>query len=484
MQNNIIDQGFLELSYKTLEERNLSVKRDRAAGKDEKYFKEKVLDGIQKETGIKAVIVAFSDMEGKLHMLDYNKDFFIDAYDNLTFDGSSIRGFSKQRESDLRLKPDWSSFRWLPADVFGKGKVLIFSGIRNQDGSSYPGDFRGNLVILLEEMKEKGIMLNAAPEIEGFLLEGVNAEQYFNERVGFKLASEGGYFNSLPQDHLRQFIDKCAEVTRAMAFENEKDHPEVAPSQFELNYKYTDIVQASDQILIYKLIARQIAKNMNCTATFLPKPIMKINGSGMHSNMSISKEGKNLFYDPNGKYGISKIAHDFLTGILYHANDLCLTINSSVNSYRRLDPHYEAPNEIKVSSADRSAMIRVPIGNEKSSRIEVRSLPPDCNPYLAHLFFVKAGLEVMNASESEKKQYYDFYNQPTQKLPSTIGEAIDYFKNSAFINKIMGDENAQKYLELKQMAADRAPRELGSRIKTGEVWYHHEVTNQMLWNRF
>ena len=233
-------------------------------------------------------------MEGKLHMLDYNKSFFIEAHKNLTFDGSSIKGFSVQAKSDLRLQPDWSTFRFLPADIFGHGKVSMFANVSDQDGAPYLSDYRTNLTVITEELKKKhGFIINAAPEVEGTLLEGGSAEQNFDERTGFTLASRGGYFHTLPQDRLRRFIDRCAEALRALGFENEKDHPEVAPSTFELNFKYTDVVQASDQILLYKLICRQVAKNMGLTACFLPKPIMKINGSGMHTNMSISKGNKN-----------------------------------------------------------------------------------------------------------------------------------------------------------------------------------------------
>ena len=476
---------FLELPYDELLSRNLKVKQSRAEWKSESYYKDMVFESLKKQKGIKAVILAFCNMEGMLHMLDYNKYYFLNSCENLTFDGSSIKGFSEQASSDLKLSPDWSTFRWLPADIFGNGKVLLFANIHDSNGDPYKSDFRHNLSVLMHEhKKDDGYVINAAPEIEGFLVENENAEQDFDERVGFTLASRGGYFNTLPQDVLRQFIDRSAEAMRALAFENEKDHPEVAPSQFELNHKYTDVVQACDQILLYKMICRQIAKNMGHTATFLPKPIVKINGSGMHVNMSISKEGKNLFYDKMGKYNLSELAHDFSTGILYYANELCLGINSSVNAYRRLDPKFEAPNEIKISSADRSAMVRVPIGNEKSSRIEVRSLPPDTNPYLAHYLFLKAGFKVINSSEAEKKEFTQLHLSPIKKLHGNIHDAIRAFKKSDFMKEVFGEVNFKKFLSLKTAVADRCAKELGTRVKTGEVWYHHEVTNQVLWNKF
>jgi glutamine synthetase len=183
----------------------------------------------------------------------------------------------------------------------------------------------------------------AATEIEGFLIEGVNAEQRYTETEGFTLISMGGYYHSLPLDSLRQFIDRAAEAQRAMGFRNEKDHPEVAPSQFEMNFSYSDALRACDKIQLYKLVCRQVARSMGMTATFLPKPLMGINGSGMHTNFSLSKNGKNIFHDLKGQDGLSKIGWEFINRILNHAPEICLILNPSVNAYRRLDPAFEAP---------------------------------------------------------------------------------------------------------------------------------------------
>ncbi|MBU0577313.1 glutamine synthetase family protein [Patescibacteria group bacterium] len=478
-------ENFFRLSYEELEERNMEVKKEKNAGKPQSYFQNKFTEILKKEKGIKAVTVCFSDMEGRFHMLDYNKTFLLDSSDNLTFDGSSIRGFTAQNNSDLRLMLDWSSFRYLPADVFGDGKVLLFANVQDKDGKLYMGDYRANLMTLANELWEKHkIRVNVAPEVEGHLLEGVNAEHNFDEKSGFEVASKGGYFNVLPQDRLRQFIDRLAEATRAMAFENEKDHPEVAPGEFELNYRYTDILLAADQVQIYKVIARQIAKNFGLTASFLAKPIMKINGNGMHTNISLNKNGKNIFYDKKGELNLSQDAHNFMTSILYYASDICLGLNSSVNAYRRLDPHFEAPNEIKRSAVDRGSMIRIPIGNEKSARIEVRTVAPDANPYLAFYLILKAGLKGMFAKPKELKEMYKLYSQAVKKVPGNIYQALKAFNGSDFIKEVMYEDNRKKYAALKQAAADRCPRELGTRVKSGEIWYHHEVTNQMLWSEF
>src|SRR5438045_8917075 len=187
--------------------------------------------------------------------------------------------------------------------------------------------------------KKKGYTLNAANEIEGFLFKGQNAERSYNENGRFEYVNTGGYYHSLPGDALRTFIDTTAEVQRAMGFQNEKHHPEVAPSQFEINYNYGEVVQAADQIQLYKLVCRQVATNMGFTASFLPKPIVGVNGSGMHTNVSVSKDGKNLFWHPSGEEKLSKFGWDFVDRILTHGNDICLLINSSVNASRRLDQH-------------------------------------------------------------------------------------------------------------------------------------------------
>lgn len=477
-------KNFLQISYTELEERNLKIKEMRKRHVSQEEFRTKLRKELENEKAVKAVTVCFTDIEGKMLMLDYNKSFLLEAEDNLTFDGSSIRGFTAQNESDLRLKIDWSSFRWLPADVFGSGKVIVFANVHDKDGKPYISDFRNQLMTYTDALfEEEGIVAHASTEIEGFLLDRTDAEQNYDEKEGFSLVTKGGYYNALPQDPLRRFIDHVAEAQRALGFENEKDHPEVAPSQFELNYRYTDMLQAADHVQLYKLICRQVAKNMGYTATFLPKPRMNINGSGMHTNISLAQKGKNLFFDGKTKEGISDTAQAFLTSILYHAKDLCLVLNSSVNAYRRLDPHYEAPNEIKVSPNDRGSMIRIPLANEKSARIEVRSVAPDANPYLVMFTLLKTGLMGVKAQSKIQEKHRGVLSK-REKLPGNIYDALRYFKKSDVMPSLMGAENHSKYASLKEQVAHRTPKDLGTRVKLGEVIYHHEIQNQVLWSWF
>jgi len=478
-------RNFLELPYSELEKRNLEMKKLAESGKPDSFIKQKVIKYLTDETPVKAVTISFTDLEGKMHMLDYDKKFFLGGYNNLTFDGSSVHGLAELKMSDLRLSPDWKSFRILPADIFGAGKVMMFGFVCNHDGSFFPSDFRGQLQNYVDKLKESGIKANMAPEIEGFLFEGTDVEQKYDEDDGFVLVTPGGYFNALPKDRLRQFMDKVAEVQRALGFENEKDHGEVAPSSFEINYKYTEVMTACDQTLMYKLTARQIAKLMGFTACFMPKPVMGINGSGMHVNISLEKDGKNIFFDAKGEHGVSSLAEKFITGILYYAPELCLTLCPSVNSYRRLDPNFEAPNEIKYSNCDRSSMVRIPLGNEKSARIEIRSVSPDINPYLAMFVILHAG---MSTTELKPKAYQEMIEKiqtrRTKKLWAHIYDAISAFSKSEFLMEIMGEEEMKKYIKLKEAVANRSPKELGCRIKRSEIVHHHEITNQILWNDF
>ncbi len=415
-------RNFLSLSYDELEQLNLKAKEQRQKRVAAHKIQEERIKYLTDEKRIKAVTVLFSDLEGRLHMLDYDKKFLIKSWDNLTFDGSSIRGFTAQRESDLRLAMDWGSFYWAPADVFGSGKVLIFGHVIDKDGSPYSADIRGVLKGYADNLHEKkGYTLNAANEIEGFLFKGQNAERSYNETGKFEYVNTGGYYHSLPGDPLRTFIDTTAEVQRAMAFQNEKDHPEVAPSQFEI--------------------------------------------------------GKNLFWDPKGEEKLSKFGWEFVDRILSHGNDICLLINSSVNAYRRLDPHFEAPNQLNASAVNRGAMVRIPIGNEKSMRTEVRAVAPDSNPYMVMYSIFKTGID----GETSKIKNL---RSAERYLPDNIYTALDNFEKADWTTKLFGADVKARYAELKRAAADRCPRALGTVVKVPEVQFHHEVYNQFLWNQF
>ncbi len=469
-------RSFLELSYDELEALNLEAKQQRLARTRIDKVREQREKYLSDEKRVKAVTVCFTDLEGRLHMLDYDKKFLLGSADNLTFDGSSIRGFSAQQESDLRLGIDWAAFYWLPSDVFGPGKVLVFGEVLERDGSPYAADLRGRLKAFTDGLHgADGTVCNVAHEVEGFLFQGRDAERRYHETRQFEFISTGGYYHALPGDALRQFIDRAAEAQRAMGFENEKDHPEVAPSQFEMNFKYADAVVAADQVQLYKLLARQIASRLDMTACFLPKPVAGVNGNGMHTNLSLARKGVNVFHDAKGKDGLSQAGWDFIARVLTSAPDICLALNASVNAYRRLDPHFEAPNQIKASAIDRGSMIRIPLGNERSARVEVRSVAPDANPYMSVYTILRTGLEgPLDAAQAGATRF----------LPDNIADATRLFRASGLCAKLYGEGVQARFAELKVASADRCPRALGTTVKTNEVQFHHEVTNQYLWNQF
>lgn len=476
MKDNISQlKNFLELSYKDLEDLNINARAIADASEAKRVHTEY----LENEPRIKAVTLCFADIEGCLHMLDYNKAYFIDSYDNLTFDGSSIRGFSELDESDLRLNVDWTSLTYLPADIFGPGKVMIFANITHGDGRQHDSDFRGRLCELSQQMAGDNLEARMAPEIEGFLISGEDAEQNYKQAEGFQLVSTGGYYHSLPLDSLRQFVDRTAEALRALGYRNEKDHAEVAPSQFEINFSHAEVVRACDQTLLYKLVCRQVAASMGMTATFLPKPKSRLNGNGMHVNVSLSRGGKNIFYDAKDDAKLSKTGYDFVAKILNRAPEICLIINSSVNSYRRLDPNFEAPNQINVSANNRGSMIRIPTGNEKSARVEVRSVAPDCNPYMTMYALLKIGVydKIPKEETGDKRTRLRF-------LPGTINDALRSFKASDYVTELLGENPKAKYVKWKTEAANRSPRELGAKVKDDEIVFHHEVTNQFIWDQF
>jgi len=251
----------------------------------------------------------------------------------------------------------------------------------------------------------------------------------------------------------------------------------VAPSQFEMNYSHTEATIAADQVMLYKLICRQVANRLDMTASFLPKPVTGVNGNGMHTNISVGRSDTNLFYEAGGPESLSGFAWEFVDRILTNALDLCLVYNPSVNAYRRLDPHFEAPNQIKASPVDRGSMIRIPIGNEKSSRVEVRSVAPDANPYLVMYSIFKSGLDGETAKIKNLRQAERY-------LPDNIYTALENFEKAGWTTKLLGADVKARFADLKRASADRCPRALGTFVKAPEVQYHHEVYNQFLWNLF
>ncbi len=367
----------------------------------------------------------------------------------------------------------------MPADVFGAGKVLVFGEVIDKNGGHYVGDIRGVLKSFANEMfTTNGYTLNAANEIEGFLFEGIDAERTFHETGSFEYVNKGGYYHSLPGDPLREFIDTTAEVQRAMGFENEKDHPEVAPSQFEINYTYGDVVAAADQIQLYKLICRQVATQMGMTASFLPKPVTGVNGSGMHTNVSITKRRQEPVLGSQGR------GKDLEDGV----------------GVRGPDPH---PRQRHLPAAECQRQRLSP------PRSALRSSQPDQGfghrsrldgPHPHRQREVGARRSALGRSGREplhgallglqdrpaRRDWRRSKNlrQAERYLPDNVYTAIDDFRNAEWTTTLLGADVKQRYADLKQASADRCPRLLGTIVKPCEVQFHHDVYNQLLWGQF
>ena len=445
-------------------------------------MREERLKYLTDEKRVKAVTVCFTDLEGRLHMLDYDKKFLVKSWDNLTFDGSSIRGFTAQRESDLRLGIDWAAFYWPPSDVFGTGKVLVFGEVIDTDGSAYTADIRGRASSTTPTScsQKDGYTSERGQRDRRLPVQGPRRRAALSRDRQLRLRQHRRLLPFAAGRSAARFIDTAAEVQRAMGFENEKDHPEVAPSQFEINYSYAEALVAADQIQLYKLICRQVAQKHG------PHGVLPAQAGGgrqrqrhAHERVDLEERQEPVLGSRRAKRTDRARAGNSSTASSRTRNDICLLLNASVNAYRRLDPHFEAPNQIKASAVDRGSMVRIPIGNERSARVEVRSVAPDANPYMVIYAMLRTGLEgpVSDASEETKRSR-------TRFLPGNIHDALRIFKASKFAAGLLDEDVRDRYADLKQASAERCPKELGTLVKAAEVQFHHEVTNQHLWNMF
>jgi glutamine synthetase len=462
-----------------------------------------VLRQIQDE-GIELIDLKFVDLHGKWQHLTVHRD-LIDADsfgEGVAFDGSSIRGWKAINESDMAMVPDPDT-AWIDPFYSHKTLSLICSIQEPRSGQPYGRCPRALAQKALEYLDGTGIADTAffGPEPEFFVFDDVryrseNGTSFYSVdsieapwntarleeggNLANKIQLKEGYFPVAPNDTLQDMRTEMILTMAALGVPIEKHHHEVATAQHELGMKFAELISAADNVMIYKYVVRNVARKYGKTATFMPKPVFGDNGSGMHVNLSLSKNGKNIFWDPKGEDNLAEIAWSFVDRLLNNANDICLIMNSSVNAYRRLDPHFEAPNQIKASAVDRTSMVRIPLGNEKSARIEVRTVAPDSNPYMTFLAILATGLngpmtETLN-SENRRSR--------TRFLPGNVYDAIRLMKGSTFVSEIFGEENKEKFLERKLFSADRCPKELGTVVKTSEVIFHHEVTNQYLLSKF
>ncbi len=417
-----------------------------------------------KENHVKYIRLQFTDMLGIVKNVEIPVTNLEKALANeVMFDGSSIEGFVRIDEADMYLYPDLSTWLILEWEEIPNGKVArLICDIYTSDHIPFEGDPRYILKRNLNEMKALGLgfdKFNVGVEPEFFLFKLDQAG-----KPTMEFSDKGGYFDLSPMDGSEDVRRDIVLELEKMGFEMEVSHHEVAYGQHEINFKFDNALEACDNIQTFKILVKNVAKRHGYHATFMPKPVEGINGSGMHTNCSISdKEGKNLFYDERSENLLSKIAHEFIAGVMKHAREFCLATNPTVNSFKRLIPGYEAPSYISWSDSNRSAMIRIPAARGNATRIEIRSVDPSANPYLAISAILASGLDGIKdelvAVPSIKKNLFKMTDSERKKhgivsLPGSLKEALDYFSSSKLMKDAIGYELYRKLIEAKEREWD------------------------------
>lgn len=419
-----------------------------------KYSKEDIISMVS-EDDIKFIRMQFTDIFGQLKNVAITASQIEKAVNNqIMIDGSSIEGFVRIQESDQYLYPDLDSFAILPwRPQYGRVARLICD-VHNPDGTSFVGDPRYVLRRVLSKAADMGYTFNVGPECEFFLFQ---TDESGNPIT--KTDDEAGYFDLGPLDRGEGTRREICMALEEMGFEIEASHHEVAKGQHEIDFKYAEALQAADNIMTFRLAVKTLAQKNGQHATFMPKPIYGINGSGMHTNMSLFRDGKNVFNDENGKKGLSKEAYSFIAGLLTHVKGMCAITNPLVNSYKRLVPGYEAPCYLAWSASNRSALIRIPAARGQSTRVELRNPDPACNPYLALAVCLAAGLDgiekgltppaeitenifTMDAAARERNGI--------ASLPGSLEEAISALKNDELIKDTLGEHVMAQYISGKE----------------------------------
>ena len=377
--------------------------------------------------------------------------------EGMGFDGSSIEGFARIEESDMVALPDPSTFQLLPWRSAERPVARMFCDIVNPDHTPYDGDPRYVLKRLLKKIGEKGYTFYLGPELEYF---------YFKTNKKPEVIDTGGYFDSRPLDMASDLRRETIFALQDMGIDVEYSHHEVAPSQHEIDLRYDEALSMSEKTMTYRIVVKEIARQHGYYATFMPKPLFGENGSGMHVHQSLFAGDKNLFFDENDPYHLSKIAKGYIAGIMKHAREIIAVTNQWVNSYKRLVPGYEAPVYISWARRNRSAMIRVPMykpGKEEATRIEFRAPDPACNPYLAFAVMLAAGLEgVENEYELPEPIEEDIYEMSAKEkdergimtLPGNLYEAILEIEKSELVKKALGEHIFNKFVENKKIEWD------------------------------
>jgi glutamine synthetase len=413
------------------------------------------------EKNVSQVRLQFVDINGAPKHMSVHVAQLEKALNNeILLDGSSIQGFRTIETSDMAFFPDLDTFQVLPEEP-GDARVVarVMCNIHNPDGTPFEGCPRGNLQRVIREARDMGYVFNVGPELEFFLFKK-DAEG----RPTLETHDTAGYYDLAPDDLGEHVRSEIVDYLLKLGFYMEADHHEVAEGQHEIDFRYSDALTQADNVTNVKIATRRIASRYGLHATFMPKPIAGINGSGMHCNMSLGDlEGNNTFYDPNGEHQLSQTAHQFVAGILKHVQGFTAVTNPLVNSYKRLVPGYEAPVYVAWSTANRSALVRVPAKRGPGTRIELRSPDPAANPYLAFAVMLQAGLDgirnnivppsttqlnIYKLDETEREQY------GIPSLPGSLNEAMYEFKKSDISRQALGQHIYDEFLKAKQAEWD------------------------------
>jgi glutamine synthetase len=413
-----------------------------------------------KEKNVKFIRLWFTDVLGFLKSFAITQNELEGAlHEGMGFDGSSIEGYARIEESDMMAMPDPSTFTVLPFSSSNDAIVArMFCDIQEPDGSPYNGDPRWALRQNLAKAKEMGYAFFVGPELEYF---------YFaDSSTKTKTLDAGGYFDLTPLDVASNLRKDTILALQKMGIDVEFSHHEVAPSQHEIDLRYSEALKMADQAMTYRLAVKEIAMLHGVYASFMPKPLFAENGSGMHTHQSLFEGTKNAFFDAKDDYNLSKVAKAYIAGLLRHAREICLVVAQWVNSYKRLVPGYEAPVYVSWARRNRSALVRVPMykpGKEKATRVEFRCPDPACNPYLAFSVMLAAGLkgvregydlpapveeDIFHMSEDQRRK------RGIDSLPGNLGEAIAETEKSGLVREALGDHIFEKFIDNKKIEWD------------------------------
>ncbi len=420
--------------------------------------KEDVLRTVS-EKGIEIIRLWFPDILGQIKGFAILKNELEGALDQgMGFDGSSIEGFARIHESDLMAAPDPDTFFILPEQLDNGDEAAMFCDLLTTDGKPYAGDPRGALKRNLEKIAKDGMMLNVGPELEYF---------YFKSSDAPEILDHAGYFDSSIIDKGSHLRKQSVTTLGSIGIQCEFEHHEVAPSQHEIDLRYTEALRMADIVMTYRLIIKEIARKNGVYATFMPKPLFGENGSGMHVHQSIFKNDKNLFFSQDDTYHLSEIARNYVAGILKHVGEITSILNQSVNSYKRLVAGYEAPVYISWGQKNRSALVRVPRyrqGHEKATRVELRSPDPITNPYLAFSVMLAAGMKGIEEKyplpSPVEENIYEMSpgmrsDMNLDLLPGNLYEAIILTEKSDLVREALGDHLFDKFVDNKKIEWER-----------------------------